>query len=123
MSPLIPISAGRGIGAKFLTIDKQLRLSFSSALRKELRLETGLDWVVLAVDPENKRIGVVRQDLAKVPNVDAFKVDRRGYTSARRIVEKMALAGAEFPIRFVDGGNLDEAGQRWRVFEIEPEDK
>lgn len=122
MSPLTPISAGGRFGQKFLTIDKQLRLSFSSALRKELRLESGLEWVVLAVDPENMRIGVVRQDLAKVKNVDAFRIDQRGYTSARTIIDKLAINKASLPIRFVDGGNLDEDGQRWRVFEMEAED-
>jgi hypothetical protein len=122
MSPLIPISAGDRAGAKFLTIDNQLRLCFSSALRKELRLDTGLDWVVLAVDPENKRIGVVRQDLAKAKNVNAFKVDKRGYTSGRMIIDKMALKGAEFPLRFIDGGFEDSDGVRYRVFELKTDD-
>lgn len=116
--PLIPISAGERSGQSFLAIDKQKRLSFSRKLMRELRLEGGLTTVVLAIDVENKRVGVVRQDLAKVPNVNAFKVDKRGYTSGRVVLDKLAIDDTQLPLRFYDIGYIDEQGQRWRAFEL-----
>jgi hypothetical protein len=116
--PLTPISAGERQGASFISIDKQKRLAFSRKLMRELRLNAGLQTVVLAIDVENKRVGVVRQDLAKVPNVNAFKVDKRGYTSGRAVLSKLAIADADLPVRFQDIGFIDEQGQRWRAFQL-----
>jgi hypothetical protein len=116
--PLTPISAGERQGAAFLAIDKQKRLSFSRQLMRELRLLGGAQSVVLAVDPEFKRIGVQRQDLAKVPNVTAYKVDKRGYTAGRNVLSKLAIPDSALPIRFIDVGFVDENGQRWRCFEL-----
>jgi hypothetical protein len=116
--PLTPISAGERQGAAFLAIDKQKRLSFSRQLMRELRLSGGLQTVVLAVDPEFKRIGVQRQDLAKVANVTAYKVDKRGYTAGRNVLSKLAIPDTALPIRFIDVGFEDQQDGRWRVFEL-----
>jgi hypothetical protein len=116
--PLTPISAGERQGSSFISIDKQKRLSFSRQLMRELRLSAGLQTVVLAIDVENKRVGVVRQDLAKVPNVNAFKVDKRGYTSGRAVLSKLAIDDAQLPIRFVDAGFEDTQQGRFRIFEL-----
>lgn len=120
--PLVPISAGDRNGSSFISIDKQKRLSFSRKLMRELRLSGGLQTVVLAIDVENKRVGVARQDLAKVPNVNAFKVDKRGYCSGRSILDKLAIADDSLPIRFEDGGFEDTQAGRFRVFQLPAKD-
>jgi hypothetical protein len=119
--PLIPISAGERQGDAFISIDKQKRLSFSRKLMRELRLEGGLQTVVLAIDPDNMRVGVIRQDIAKVKNVNAFKVDKRGYTSGRLVLDKLAINESRLPIRFNDAGFEDTQDGRYRVFELKSE--
>lgn len=123
MSPLVPISnEGTRFGEKFITLDAHQRLCLSSALRKELNIDGVPAWIVLAYDIENHRIGIVKQELAKVPNVKAFKVDQRGYTSAKYVIDKAKIDVATLPLRYVDAGFVDLNGQRWRTFELQKPD-
>jgi hypothetical protein len=107
-------------GGSSLTIDKFRRLSISSAARKELKL-TAHQYVVFSVDVENKRIGVVRQELAKVPNATAVNLDKRGYfgtKAGKEICAKLALTDDVLPAKFSYIGFIDENGVRWSGFEL-----
>jgi hypothetical protein len=117
--PLVPINnESNRFGEKYLTIDKQKRLQLSAALRKELNIHGVPSWIVIAIDVENMRIGIVKQELAKVTNVKAFKLDQRGYCSGRYVMDKVNLNVDGTPYRFIDAGTEDQDGQRWRVFEL-----
>jgi hypothetical protein len=105
-------------GDKFITIDKYRRICLSTSLRKELALK-GNEWLYVSFDNENKRIGVVKSELAKLPNVKPFKFDARGYTSANSILENNVISEADLPLRFVDIGKIHEGGVAWRAFELE----
>jgi len=107
-------------GGSALVIDKLHRLRVSSAAMRELKL-SAYQYVVISVDVENKRIGLAKQELAKVPNASAVKVDKRGYlgTSAgKEIIAKLALTDDVLPAKFADIGWEDQNGVRWRAFQF-----
>jgi hypothetical protein len=107
-------------GGSSLTIDVMHRLRISSAAMRELKLSP-YQYVVISVDVENKRIGVAKQELAKVPNASAVKLDKRGYLgtkAGKEVVKKLALGGDVLPAKFEYIGFIDENGVRWSGFEI-----
>jgi hypothetical protein len=107
-------------GGSSLTIDVQHRLRVSSAAMRELKL-SAYQYVVVSVDVENKRIGLAKQELAKVPNASAVKVDKRGYLgtkAGKEIIAKLALGASDLPAKFTDIGNFDEGTVYWRAFQL-----
>jgi hypothetical protein len=107
-------------GGSSLTLDVLQRLRISSAALRELKL-SAYQYVVISVDVENKRIGLAKQELAKVPNASAVKVDKRGYLgvkAGKEVASKLALKSEALPAKFADIGWIDENGVRWRVFEL-----
>jgi hypothetical protein len=107
-------------GGSSLTIDNQHRLRVSSAAMRELKL-SAYQYVVVSVDVENKRIGLAKQELAKVANASAVKVDKRGYLgtkAGKEIIAKLALGDGDLPAKFTDIGNFDEGTVYWRAFEL-----
>jgi hypothetical protein len=107
-------------GGSSLTIDVQHRLRVSSAAMRELKL-SAYQYVVVSVDVENKRIGLAKQELAKVPNASAVKVDKRGYLgtkAGKEIIAKLALDDSDLPAKFTDIGNFDEGAVYWRAFQL-----
>lgn len=106
-------------GGSSLTLDKQHRLRVSRAAMRELKL-SAYQYVVISVDVENKRIGLAKQELAKVPNASAVKLDKRGYLgtkAGKEVMRRMALDDADLPAKFADIGFEDQDGVRWRAFE------
>jgi hypothetical protein len=117
--PFEPIQLTSGTGAS-LALDKFYRLRVSSAALRELKL-SAYQYVIISVDVENKRVGVAKQELAKVPNASALKVDKRGYLGVaigKQVASKLGLSDADLPCRFSDIGFEDSNGIRWRAFEI-----
>jgi hypothetical protein len=107
-------------GGSSLTIDVWHRLRVSRAAMTELKLAP-YQYVVISVDVENKRIGVAKQELAKVPNASAVKIDKRGYLgtkAGKEVVKKLALSSGDLPIKFTDIGNFDEGSVYWRAFQL-----
>lgn len=107
-------------GGSSLTIDVQHRLRVSRGAMTELKL-SAYQYVVISVDVENKRIGLARQELAKVPNASAVKIDKRGYLgtkAGKEIVSKLAMTADMLPAKFEYIGFIDENGVRWSGFEI-----
>jgi hypothetical protein len=114
-----PIQIARQ-GGKSLTIDKQQRIRLSSSMRQELAL-TPFTPVVISVDVENKRVGVVKMDLAKIPNASTVRPDKRGYlgvAAGKQVVSKLALADADLPAKFEYVGKIDEGSIFWHSFEL-----
>lgn len=121
--PFIPLKL-QTHGGSSLTLDKQHRLRISRAAMRELKLSP-YQYVVISVDDENKRIGLAKQELAKVPNASAVKIDKRGYLgtkAGKEIIAKLAISSDVLPIKFADIGFVDENGVRWRAFEISRSD-
>jgi hypothetical protein len=109
-------------GGSSLTIDVWHRLRVSRAAMTKLKL-SAYQYVVLSVDVENKRIGIAKQELAKVPNASAVKIDKRGYLGTRagkEIITKLAMSGDMLPSKFEDIGFVDSDGTRWRAFQYLP---
>jgi hypothetical protein len=107
-------------GGSSLTIDTLHRLRVSRAAMTELKL-SAYQYVVISVDVENKRVGLAKQELAKVPNASAVKIDKRGYLgikAGKEIVAKLAMSGDMLPAKFSDIGWEDQDGVRWRGFEL-----
>jgi hypothetical protein len=107
-------------GGSSLTIDVLHRLRVSRAAMTELKLNA-YQYVVISVDVENKRIGIAKMELAKVPNASAVKIDKRGYLgtkAGKEVVKKLALSSGDLPIKFADIGNFDEGTIYWRAFEL-----
>jgi hypothetical protein len=107
-------------GGAAITLDVQYRLRISAEAMRELKLSP-YQYVVVSVDVENKRIGVAKQELAKVPNASAVKIDKRGYLgvkAGKEISSKLAIVDADLPLRFTDIGQIDEGTVFWRAFEL-----
>ncbi|MEH7521704.1 hypothetical protein V7149_00255 [Bacillus sp. JJ1503] len=102
-----------------LTIDKFYRLRVSASALRELAI-TQFTPVVVSVDVENKRIGVVKQDLAKIPNATTVRPDKRGYLgvkAGKMVADKLAIPG-QLPAKFVYVGKVDEGSVFWHAFEL-----
>lgn len=117
--PFEPLSLNRR-SQSAITLDKQQRLRLSSAAMTELKLAP-YQYVIISVDVENKRLGVAKMELAKVPNATALKIDKRGYlgtAAGKQVAEKLALKSDNLPAVFADIGSIDSAGTYWRAFEL-----
>lgn len=107
-------------GGISLTIDKFRRIRLSSSALKELALTTFTP-VIVSVDVENKRIGVVKQELAKIPNASVVRPDKRGYlgvATGKMAVDKLALTDDDLPARFNYVGKVDAGSVFWHAFEL-----
>jgi hypothetical protein len=121
--PFEPLKLTRHGGAA-ITLDVQHRLRISAEAMRELKLAP-YQYVVISVDVENKRIGIAKMELAKVPNASAVKIDKRGYLgtkAGREVLRKLALSAGDLPVKFTDIGNFDEGTVYWRAFELEKTD-
>jgi hypothetical protein len=116
--PFEPIQIARR-SASAVTLDNQRRLRISAEAMRELKVSP-YQYVVISIDVENKRIGVAKQELAKVPNASAIKIDKRGYlgvASGKQVADKLGLTADMLPLRFDFIGYIDENGVRWSGFE------
>lgn len=107
-------------GGVALSIDRLRRIRLSTAAMKELGLTTFTP-VVISVDVENKRLGVVKQELARVPNASVVRPDKRGYlgvATGKLAVDKLALSEADLPAKFAYIGRVDEGAVFWETFEL-----
>jgi hypothetical protein len=114
-----PLKLARHGGAS-ITLDNLYRLRVSAEAMRELKL-TPYQYVVISVDVENRRLGIAKQELAKVANASAVKIDKRGYLgvkAGKELASKLAIVDADLPMRFSDIGNFDEGGTYWRAFEL-----
>jgi hypothetical protein len=102
-----------------ITIDKQARIRISRAALNELGWQP-YQLVVSSVDVDLKRVGLARQELAKVPNATPSKIDSRGYLHriGRGIVDKLALDLSKAPFKFEYAGPVDDGGTRWYAFDL-----
>jgi hypothetical protein len=102
-----------------ITIDKYGRIRISKAALNELGWRP-YQLVVCSVDADYMRIGLARQELAKVPNATPSKIDSRGYLHriGRGIVDKLALDLSKAPFKFEYAGPVDDGGTRWYAFEL-----
>jgi hypothetical protein len=117
--PFEPLKLKRHGGVS-VTLDIQYRLRVSAEAMRELKLSP-YQYVVISVDVENKRLGICKQELAKLPNASAVKIDKRGYLgvkAGKELASKLAIIDADLPMRFIDIGNFDEGGTYWRAFEL-----
>lgn len=117
--PFEPLSvASRGDNA--VTIDKFRRLRLSSSALKALAL-TQFTPVVVSVDTELKRVGIVKMELAKIPNASTVRPDKRGYLGTaigKKVCDKLALTDDDLPAKFVYVGKVDSGPVFWHAFEM-----
>jgi hypothetical protein len=107
-------------GGVSVTIDKMRRIRLSSSALKELALTTFTP-VIISVDVENKRIGVVKNELAKIPNATVVRPDKRGYlgiATGKQAVSKLALTDTDLPAKFTYVGKVDEGSVFWHSFAL-----
>jgi hypothetical protein len=117
--PFEPIQLSRQGGVS-LTIDKLRRIRLSSAARKELAL-TNFTPIIVSIDAENKRVGIVKQELAKLPKASVLRHDKRGYlgiATGKQVIDKLALTDADLPAKFEYVGKVDEGSVFWHSFEL-----
>jgi hypothetical protein len=117
--PFEPIQAASR-GGTSLTIDKIGRIRLSSSALREMALTTFTP-VIVSVDVENKRIGVIKQDLAKIPKASVVRPDKRGYlgiATGKQVIDKLALTDGDLPAKFEYVGKVDEGSVFWHSFEL-----
>lgn len=117
--PFQPLQVSRA-GDASISVDKYYRIRINSSAMTEMKLAPH-QYVVISVDVDNKRVGIAKQELAKVPNASALKIDKRGYigvSAGKLVARKLGATEADLPLKFDDIGNVDEAGVYWRAFEL-----
>lgn len=118
--PFEPLQITSRDGGVTITLDSLYRLRVSAAAAKELGLTTFTP-VVISVDVENRRIGLVKQELAKIPNATTLRMDKRGYlgvAAGKQVMRKLALTDDDLPCKFEDIGRIDEGTVFWRAFQL-----
>jgi hypothetical protein len=117
LTPLTPEDFGGRRGGKSVTLDKQGRLSLSSALRRELGITGMPAFVYVSSNVEQKVIGIVKADVVTTPpNAKQAKVDKRGYTNGKPLLDKFGLPQVGGPYRFEYLGKIDSNGADWHAF-------
>lgn len=81
----------------FITLDTQQRMYFNAGTRKLLQ---GTDRVQVGYDFDNKRILIADAKSIRPVNVKPHKIDGRGYTSARAILDTIAIDESELPLKY-----------------------
>jgi hypothetical protein len=117
--PFEPLKLSRH-GGNSVTLDVLNRLRISAEAMRTMKI-SAYQYVVVSVDVDSKRVGLVKQELAKVPNASAVKVDKRGYlgvAAGKEVAKKLALSSDALPAKFDYIGYVDEAGVRWSAFEL-----
>lgn len=101
-----------------MTLDKYGRLVLSSEYRKQLGIYGKPAFIYIAVDPAEKIVAIVRQDVTKtVANAKAVRVQARGEASGNAIVRKLALTEGE-RYHFAYIGKIDHDGTSWDGFRL-----
>lgn len=117
LTPLTPQEIGVRNGGKFVTLDKQGRLSLSSELRRELGVLGVPAHLYVSKDVAQKVIGVVKHDVIGKPvNAALMKMDKRGYANGRPLLRQFGLPQVEGPYRFEYIGKIDSEGAYWHAF-------
>ncbi|SET42251.1 hypothetical protein SAMN05216389_11113 [Oceanobacillus limi] len=80
----------------FISVDAQRRLYFNAKARSLV----GSDTVQIGYDIANKRIIVGAADVVRPANVKPHKIDKRGYASARPLINSVGLSDADLPLRY-----------------------
>jgi len=118
--PFEPLLLNRRGGLK-MTIDKVYRLRLSSEVAQKLAVTTFTP-VIVSVDVDNKRIGIVKQGVYQIPNASTVKPDKRMYlgTKAGKMVcDKLAISRDSLPVTFEYVGRVDQGAVFWEAFELQ----
>lgn len=78
---------GRYSKKPFVSVDKYGRLSLNSKTREMLQTEGFKIELLVAYDKINKRIGLTRPEVVKVPDAEPMTFDKRGYGYARNFFD------------------------------------
>jgi hypothetical protein len=113
----------RGPSTLGLTLDNQGRLMLSTAYRRQIaptEAEKGIPFsIVMSYDVANKIIAISkRNEVDRLPDVATKRVDRRGYTSAKPVFEKLGLELSGAPYRFEFIGKDDKDGVYLDLFRL-----
>lgn len=123
LTPLTPGDALSRSRGKYLTIDKSRRLALSAGLRKELNKDGTTFSIYVGYNVDRKVLAICNSELYQPSNCALLKVDKRGYTNGKGIVDKLSLDMTKAPIRFEDIGKIHADGIVWRAFRLTGEDK
>lgn len=118
LTPLTPSDTSSRVRGKYLTIDKYYRLALSSGLRKEFNKTKIKFSIYVSYNVDRKIVAICDSELYQPTNCALMKVDKRGYTNGKGIVNKLALDIAKAPIRFEDVGKIHLDGIVWRAFRL-----
>lgn len=118
LEPITPQDYRSRSGGIRFTLDKYGRLVLSSEYRKQLGIYGKPAFIYVAVDPAQKTVAIVRQDVTKtVANAKAIRVQARGEASGGAIVRKLALMEGE-RYHFAYIGKIDHDGTSWDGFRL-----
>jgi hypothetical protein len=106
----------------YITIDKNKRIYLNRPLQRYLGLPVK---VFLAFDSTNKRIGLAKADVKRLPGVKPFTFGKAGFISARPFVDRFKIPVDELEegetLRFKYFGEEDDF-MSFQLEEHEPED-
>ncbi|MGM0836026.1 MAG: hypothetical protein ACQEV7_07705 [Bacillota bacterium] len=120
LTPLTPADIGAKTRGKYVTLDSQGRLMLSAEFCREIGIFKLPARLALSYDVKSKTIGIVKQDVERVPNAYVVKTDKRGYISSggRAVADKLALPMNMAPYKFAYIGKLDDTGVNWYAFKL-----
>lgn len=117
------VSSSTSSRGKYVTLDKSGRLMLSSAVREAFNVKGVPIRLQVACDPETKRIAIQKPELVRktTVNIEPFKFDKRGYSPARLIPDKLAMPKGQ-TFKFSYAGDEFIEGEKWLSFELVTKD-
>lgn len=103
----------------YVTIDKNKRIYLNRPLQRFLKLPVKL---FMAYDSTNKRIGICKAEIKRLPGVRPFEFGKAGFISARPFVDRFKIPVEEMEdgetMRFKYFGEEDD----FMIFQLEGHD-
>jgi hypothetical protein len=120
LTPLTDRDMGGRRRGKYVTLDSQARLMLSAEFCDVIGIRKVPARLALSYDVKTKTIGIVKQDVERVPNAFIVKTDKRGYISSggKAVADKLALRMADAPFKFEYIGKLADDGIDWHAFKL-----
>lgn len=86
-------------GMPFITLDKERRFYFNSAMRKIFGLKP-YDKIAIGYNPDTQSIAIVTKNTEALPPSFVYMLDKRYYASARRFVKDYRIPVDKLPITY-----------------------
>lgn len=104
-------------GMPFITLDKQRRFYFNSAMRNIFGLKP-YSKIAIGYNADTKSLAIVTKNVEQLPSSFLYMLDKRCYASARRFVKDNRIEGLPKTYYFEQNTSVDGVYIFREVFEV-----